>query len=405
MIESVNAEWRAELEKELKENILGFWKEHTLDKTNGGFIGEMNGAGEIVPGAHKSLVLNARILWTFAAAYRRYGQEDDLRMAELALEQLETRFRDEEHGGFYWMIHPEGSPSEDKKQVYGQAFVIYALAEYVRATGNREPLGLAEEIYRLLERYAYDPVHTGYIEALARNWSETDDLSLSGKDLNERKSMNTHLHVLEAYTNLYRIWKPEGLRLKLKELIEVHLDRILDSSGSHFLLFFDDEWNSQAADVSYGHDIEGSWLLWEAAEVLGDPELEARVHKAALAMAHATLEEGTDADGAVFNELHGNGKLDDSKDWWPQAEAMVGYLNAYQLSGEERYLEASQRSWRFIQEKISDREGGEWHWQVTREGVPNPLQQKVGAWKCPYHNSRACLEAVERLESLTKRSR
>lgn len=200
MIESMNAEWRAELEKELKENILGFWKEHTLDETNGGFIGEMNGAGEIVPGAHKSLVLNARILWTFAAAYRRYGQEDDLRMADRALDQLKTRFKDEEHGGFYWMIHPEGSPSEDKKQVYGQAFVIYALAEYVRATGNREPLGLAEEIYRLLERYAYDPVHTGYIEALARDWSETDDLSLSGKDLNERKSMNTHLHVLEAYT-------------------------------------------------------------------------------------------------------------------------------------------------------------------------------------------------------------
>ena len=184
----------------------------------------------------------------------------------------------------------------------------------------------------------------------------------------------------------------------------MHLDYILDGNTNHFKLFFDDEWNSQSTDVSYGHDIEGSWLLWEAAEVLGDRELEERVRRAALEMARATLEEGTDSDGAIFNELHGNGKLDDTKDWWPQAEAMVGYLNAYQLSGEERYLQAARSSWQFISDRIIDRDKGEWHWQVSRDGVPNPEQQKVGAWKCPYHNSRACLEAVERLQTLTKSS-
>lgn len=325
--------WLEEVESELKNNILGFWKARTIDDTHGGFIGAMNADGEIDHGADKSLVLNARILWTFAAAYRKYGQDDDLHMAERALEQLKSGFADKEYGGFYWMIHPDGTPSEDKKQVYGQAFVIYALAEYIRATDNREPLQLAEDIYRLLERYAYDPVHTGYVEALSREWSETDDLSLSGKDLNERKSMNTHLHVLEAYTNLYRIWKPEGLRLKLKELIEVHLNLILDAESGHFKLFFDDEWNSQSADVSYGHDIEGSWLLWEAAEVLGDPELLDKLRAAAIQMAVATLTEGTDTDGAIYNELHADGRLDDSKDWWPQAKRWSDILMPTRLVG------------------------------------------------------------------------
>lgn len=193
-----------------------------------------------------------------------------------------------------------------------------------------------------------------------------------------------------------------GLRLKLKELIEVHLNLILDAESGHFKLFFDDEWNSQSADVSYGHDIEGSWLLWEAAEVLGDPELLDKLRAAAIQMAVATLTEGTDTDGAIYNELHADGRLDDSKDWWPQAEAMVGYLNAYQISGEVQYLHAAHRSWSFIRDYIVDRTGGEWHWQVFRSGEPNLSQQKVGAWKCPYHNSRACLEAIERLESILK---
>ncbi|MBW7456074.1 AGE family epimerase/isomerase, partial [Paenibacillus sepulcri] len=270
-------QWSDELEREVKDNILSFWKRHSVDEERGGFIGRMDSDGSIDPDADKGLVLNARILWTFAAAYRIYGAEEDLIMARRALDALETTFLDHEHGGFYWMITAQGAPSQDKKQVYGQAFVIYALAEYVRATGDHKPLKLAEQVYRLLEKHAYDPVHRGYVEALARDWGETSDMSLSGKDLNERKSMNTHLHVLEAYTNLYRVWRQDGLRGKLQELIEVHLERIIDPQSHHFLLFFNDEWESKSGDVSYGHDIEGSWLLYEAAEVLGNHELTARV--------------------------------------------------------------------------------------------------------------------------------
>lgn len=391
------AQWREELEAELKESILGFWTKHTIDEKNGGFVGEIKHDMTVVGDADKGLVLNARILWTFASAYRVYKDEAYLRMAERAYAELDRKFRDRTNGGLYWMVDASGKPSQDKKQVYGQAFAIYALSEYYRAAGFGPALVWAKELYLLLEKHAYDPAHRGYIEALAADWTQTGDLSLSGKDLNERKSMNTHLHVLEAYTNLYRVWQPEGLRMKLADLIDIHLEKIVDASSHHFLLFFDDEWVSKSEHVSYGHDIEGSWLLCEAADVLSDEARIARVRKEALAMADATIAEGIDADGGVFNEADGHGHLDDSKDWWPQAEAMVGFLNAYQLTGKEAYLQAASNSWTFIKSFIRDAENGEWHWQVTREGVPVTTHPKVDPWKCPYHNGRACLEGLERL--------
>ncbi|QJD82046.1 AGE family epimerase/isomerase [Cohnella herbarum] len=395
--------WRAELEKELKSNILGFWMKHTIDERNGGFVGEIGSDMSIKPDADKGLVLNARILWTFATAYRVYQDEAYRTIADRAYEELGQRFRDRKHGGLYWIVDAFGHPVQDKKQVYGQAFVIYALSEYFRATGSEEALSWAKELYRLIEKHAWDSVHRGYIEALAGDWTETNDLSLSGKDLNERKSMNTHLHVLEAYTNLYRAWKPEGLRMKLAELIDIHLELIVDSNNNHFKLFFDDEWNSKTEQVSYGHDIEGSWLLCEAAEVLGDDARIRKVNEAAYAMAEATLAEGTDSDGGIYNEADGKGHIDDSKDWWPQAEAMVGFLNAYQLSGNEAMLRAAMKSWSFTKTFIIDDENGEWHWQVSRDGVPNRSYAKVDRWKCPYHNSRACFEGLERLAHLIQR--
>lgn len=395
-------QWRFELEEELQSNILGFWMKHAVDDLNGGFVGEIKSDMTVLADADKGLVLHARILWTFATAYRFYENEAYLAMARRAYEALDTMFRDREYGGLYWMADTSGKPVQDKKQVYGQSFVIYALSEYYRATGAEEALVWAQELYRLIEKHAYDNVHRGYVEALARDWSETNDLSLSGKDLNERKSMNTHLHVLEAYTNLYRVWKLDGLRMKLAELIDIHLDLIVNKENHHFLLFFDDEWNSKSEHISYGHDIEGSWLLCEAADVLGDEERIARVHAEALAMAEATLAEGMDSDGGIYNEADGHGHLDDTKDWWPQAEAMVGFMNAYQLSGNADLLQAAKASWTFTKRYIIDSENGEWHWQVSREGVPNLSYAKVDPWKCPYHNSRACFEGLERLTRMAR---
>ncbi|AIQ51626.1 AGE family epimerase/isomerase [Paenibacillus sp. FSL R7-0331] len=394
--------WLNALTNELQNNILGFWIKHTLDEEHGGFVGEIDNQLNVIAGAEKSLVLNARILWTFATAYRTYGSAEYLSMAERAYRYLLEHFLDKEYGGLYWMVDASGVPSQPKKQVYGQAFAIYALAEYHHATGDQNALKLAVEIFRVLEKHSYDPLYKGYIEALSREWEVTDELSLSDKDMNEKKSMNTHLHVLEGYTGLYQVWKSEELRVKLAELINTMLDHIVDDQDRHFHLFMDEEWHIKSDITSYGHDIEGSWLLVEAAEVLGDEALLERVRKVAVTMAEAVLAEGIDKDGGIWNEAVPSGLLNEEKDWWPQAEAMVGFYNAYQLTQDTRYLDASAAVWEFIDRYIVDHKLGEWYWAVDEHLQPLAHAPKVSAWKCPYHNSRACFEMIGRLQAAVK---
>lgn len=392
--------WRDEIELELKENILSFWMKHSVDEKNGGFVGAITNDLAIVAEADKSLVLNARILWTFASAYRLYNDPSYFQIADRAYEYLIQYFWDEQYGGFYWMLNSTGEPIQTKKQIYGQAFVIYAITEYIRARPNQKALHQAIILFENMERYSYDGTYKGYVEALGRNWEETDDLSLSGTDLNEKKSMNTHLHVLEAYTNLFRVWQSDVLKGKLQQLIEVTIEHIVDKETNHFLLFFDEKWEIKSHEISYGHDIEGSWLLMEAAEVLGNEQLLHRCEEIALAMAQSTYEEGLDADGAVINEADPNGWTDTDKHWWPQAEAVIGFLNAYQMSGEDRYLQAAYQAWRFIDEYIVDKNNGEWFWKVDQAGKPSNDLLKVDSWKCPYHNGRMGFEAIERLERI-----
>ncbi|WP_169083537.1 AGE family epimerase/isomerase [Paenibacillus sp. PL91] len=394
-----NQQWLASIKHELESNILGFWMAHTLDETNGGFYGFISRDLTVNPEAGKSLVLNTRILWTFASAYRITGNDTYLQIAERAYRYVNEHFTDPEYGGLYWMVDASGKPSETKKQVYGQAFAIYAYSEYYRATGNEAALQQAIGLFHTLEKYSYDQQYKGYFEALTREWLETDDNSLSEKDLNEKKSMNTHLHVMEGYTNLYRVWKSDELHDKLKELIEITIKHIINGDNAHFILFFDEQWNGKSEHISYGHDIEGSWLLVEAAEVLGDEELLASAKAIAIRMAEATLNEGVDEDGGLLNEAGPEGFIDTDKDWWPQAEAVVGFYNAYQMTGEDKYREAAVRSWQFIESCMVDKEHGEWHWSVKRDGTPSENIEKVSPWKCPYHNGRACYEMIERLSS------
>ncbi|HTG71354.1 MAG TPA: AGE family epimerase/isomerase [Candidatus Udaeobacter sp.] len=396
-----NQQWLASIKQELESNILSFWMEHTLDEKNGGFYGFISRDLTVNQGAGKSLVLNTRILWTFASAYRITGNESYLKIAERAYRYVNEYFTDQQYGGLYWMIDAEGKPAETKKQVYGQAFAIYAFSEYYRATGSEAALQQAIELFHTLERYSYDQEYKGYFEALTRDWQETGDNSLSEKDLNEKKSMNTHLHVMEGYTNLYRVWKSDELHAKLKELIEITIKHIINEDNAHFILFFDEQWNRKSEHISYGHDIEGSWLLVEAAEVLGDEALLASARAIAIRMAEATLNEGVDGDGGLFNEAGPEGLIDTDKDWWPQAEAVVGFYNAYQLTGDEKYREAAVRSWQFIESFIVDKEHGEWHWSVKRDGSPSGNIEKASPWKCPYHNGRACFEMIERLSGTT----
>ncbi len=387
---------------DLEGNILPFWARESVDEEHGGFFGFLSESGVADPLAPKGGVLCARILWAYSAALRRTGDPDHRRMADRAFEELRGRFWDAEHGGTYWMLDGFGRPHSDRKQTYALAFSLYGLAEFHRATDSPVALERAVELYRALEAHASDPAYGGYWEARARDWGPLADVRLSEKDSNAPKSMNTHLHVMESYANLLRAWDDAGLRGRLRALVELHLDRILDPVTGHLLLFFDQQWEPLSRAASYGHDIEASWLLVEAAEAVGDQALAERTRTAAVRMARVSLAEGVDATrGGMFAERDEDGHLDDEKHWWMQAEAVVGFLNAFELTREEPFLRAAEGTWAFVERFLIDRVHGEWRWRVRRDGTPIPGLPKVEPWKCPYHNSRAAFEVADRVARLT----
>jgi len=390
-----------QLRHELEHGILPYWLEHGPDQEHGGFVGLVSGDDVASAAAPKGAILNARILWTFSAAYRALRRGEYRCTAERAAAYLQGHFLDPEHGGAYWMLDAGGAPLDDRKHVYAQAFAIYGLVEYHRATGDEAALTAARQLYSLVERHAADAVRGGYLEAFSRDWTPLEDVRLSPDDPDERRSMNTPLHLLEAYTALSRVWPDPGLRERLHALIELFLDRIIDPESGHLHVFFDDDWVARSGEVAFGHDIEASWLLVEAAGEAGDAGLSARVRAASLRLAEAVLETGIDACGGIFE--WGGAVTDTDKEWWPQAEAIVGFLNAYELTGRGPFLDATLRTWDFVSRHVVDAEHGEWFRRVARDGTPRPGHEKAGPWKCPYHNSRACLEVMARVERLHTR--
>lgn len=388
---SVNTDrFRRECLTELQDNILPYWRDKMIDHQNGGFYGRRDGFDKLDEYADKGVILNTRILWTFSHAAHRFSKEYN-GLATRAYEFLIDRFVDHEKGGVYWMLDYKGIPVNTKKQVYAQAFAIYALAEYYLLSGNESSLKHAIGLFHNIERYSFDGRDNGYLEAFDRDWKLLEDLRLSDKDANEKKTMNTHLHVLEAYTNLYRCWRDNRLLTQLKNLIGLFNRRII-TSDHHFGLFFDDKWNSRSAAISYGHDIEGSWLLYEAAIVSEDEGLIRETGEMAIRMVDAAIREGLDDDGGLRNESH-----DPNKDWWPQAESLVGLVNAWQITRSPAYLATAEKVWGFIRKHIIDPKNGEWFWGVNHSGEVNWREDKAGPWKCPYHNARAMLELAERL--------
>ena len=385
-----------EMGRELTDGILPYWRERTVDREHGGFYGQIDGQDDVVADARKGAVLNARILWAFSAASRVLDDDTYRPLADRAYAYLNEHFWDRQHGGVYWMLSADGEPVDPKKQVYAQAFATYAMAEYHRLTGRDESLERAVRLFRLIEEHAFDAEDGGYFEAYSRDWRLRADVRLSEKDANEKKTMNTHLHVLEAYTNLYREWPDSALEAQLRAAVRLFLDTFLDAETNHLIGFFDEQWTPRTGFVSYGHDIEASWLLVEAAKVLGDDALVEETQSAALRMARTTQAEGQDADGGLFYEMGVDGTLDDDKHCWPQAEAIVGFVNAYEISGEQAFLEAAAACWAFTQEHVIDAEHGEWFFSVSRTGVPHRDENKVGPWKGPYHSTRACLEVMRR---------
>ena len=413
----------------LENNILRFWLDKMQDKENGGFYGQMTGEGELVKTADKGGILNARILWSFSAAYRVLRKPEYLEAATRAKEYIIEHFIDEEFGGTYWSLDYKGNPKDTKKQFYAIGFMIYGLSEYARATGDHEALEYAIQLYECIEEHSLDKQYNGYIEACTREWGEIADMRLSELDANFPKSQNTHLHIIEPYTNLFRALKeldaienatndyglkpyvgqfttvnisvdPDiviRLEASLRNLIHIFTDKILNPQTHHLDLFFDMDWKREAGALeSYGHDIECSWLLHEAALVLGDDIVLKKVEPIVQMVAKAS-EKGLNEDGSMVHEANlDTGYVDNDRHWWVQAENVVGWINIYQYFGDEDALQKALNGWQYIKNNLIDREGGEWWWSRDPQRNINRKDDKAGFWKCPYHNSRMCLEILER---------
>lgn len=378
-------------------DILHYWMEKTPDHENGGFLGKIDNNNIITPDSPKGSVLNARILWSFAAAYNYDSQPQYLETAERAYHYIAEHFVDNNYGGVYWTVDAQGNPLDTKKQVYAIAFTIYAFSEYFIASGREVARDHAVELYQDLIKYSLDKEKGGYFEAFGQQWEPISDLRLSDKDANEKKTMNTHLHVLEAFANLYRIWPDEELKTRITDLLKNFILHIIDAETGHLKLFFDEDWNSKSVIISYGHDIEAAWLLLEAAEIIEDSDWIARLKDIAVKMAYATIE-GIDKDGGLWYEKDPSADhIIKEKHWWVQAEAMVGFYNAWQISADPIFLERFERIWDYTQQHIIDHENGEWFWGIGPDGSVMAGEDKAGLWKCPYHNSRACIEILKRL--------
>jgi len=364
----------------LVNNILRFWSERMVDKEHGGFYGRIDGHNILHPEAEKGAVLNARILWTFASAARILHRMPYRILAARAKDYLITRFIDPQYGGVYWSLNADGTPLDTKKQTYAIAFAIYGLTEYYRATGDQETLDIAIRLFEDIEAHAFDAVNVGYIEALTRDWQPIADMRLSESDENGSRTMNTHLHVLEAYTNLYRVYKDERVARQLRVLISIFVNRLFNPSNGHLDLFFNDQWQGRRDKTSPGHDIEAAWLLREALEVLGDKDLLQQTLPVCRRLAVA-------ARDGILKETQ----------WWCYAEAVVGYVDQYQDIRDTHHWLMAEKAYAFIQSNLLDREHGEWYWSVLPDGTPDRDNDKAGFWKCPYHNSRMCFELIERL--------
>ena len=387
---------RTEVEHELTTGILPFWMEKMTDNVQGGFYGRIDGDDNLHADAPKGAILNARILWTFSAAYRLLRKPEYLETATRAKRYIIDKFYDNDFGGVYWSLTADGEPLDDKKQIYAQGFAIYGLSEYARATGDREALDYAVKLFETVEKYSFDRARNGYIEAFTREWQPIEDMRLSDKDENTSKTMNTHLHILEPYANLYRVWKDERLERQLRNMLDLFTGKILNKKTYHLDLFFDNCWHTDGNIISYGHDIEASWLIHEAALVLGDEALLKRIEPVVVNIARAA-DEGLNPDGSmIYERFTAEDRTDRELHWWVQAENVVGHVNLYQHFGDEKALDTAMKCWQFIKDKIIDHANGEWHWSLMPDGSVNRRDDKAGFWKCPYHNGRMCMEIIER---------
>ena len=379
-----------EVRENLTSNILPYWLR--LKDPRGGFYGEVTADGTVLYDAPRGVILNARLIWSFAAAYEALKDSACLVAAVHARDYFLAHFCDHKYGGVYWSVDASGERLDTKKQLYAQGFAIYGLSELYRVTRDDEALKEAINLYKVVETYFADKENGGYIEALSRDFSPLEDMSLSAHDINADKTMNSHLHILEAYANLYRVWPDEGLKDRVEALLDLIGTRVMAPDG-HLQLYFRRDWSVLPGGISFGHDIETSWLALECAFALKDLDLVNRVRPWARAMGEAG-NQGLLPDGSMRYEKLLDGTYDDSRQWWVQAETVVGNLWLSKFHGDALAADRALSPWAYIREHLVDSDAGEWWWAVLPDGSLDLSQPKAGFWKCPYHNTRMCLQVL-----------
>ena len=382
--------------------ICHWWDDNVI--VPDGFVGEVDYDGVVKPLAPKGIVLATRLLWFYSEAGLFLSKQENQprwqKVADHLYQYIVEHFIDTQHGGVFWQLSASGQVSNSRKQIYAQAFAVYAFSAYYRLSNKPAALGLALDIFALIERYGLDSINGGYCEAFTREWHSLDDIRLSEKDLNSAKSMNTHLHILEAYTGLYLASKNRQVKSALVVLIECYSMRFPFADTAHLKMFMTAAWQDESLDYSYGHDIESSWLLWQAIVAVEDDRLQQQGKPLILALVNACKNEGIESDGALIDaySLVKQAKIED-RVWWVQAEAMVGFFNAYEMTQDASYIALVNGLWQFLKSEIIDFEQGEWRW-MAKDDPKGKNYYTAGFWKGPYHNGRALIEICRRIQNL-----
>lgn len=384
----------SEVREHLTKALIPFW-EGLKDETYGGYYGYMGYDLVVNQKAEKGCILNSRILWFFSNAYDLLREEHLLEHAKHAYQFLKEYCIDATYGGVYWSLHCDGTVLDGTKHTYNQAFAIYALSSYYAVTKEEEALEIAQNLYQLIEERCKD--EEGYLEAFTIDFKPESNEKLSENGVLAEKTMNTLLHVFEAYTELYRVTKKEEVGNNLRFMMELFTDKVYNKQLGRQEVFFDSHWNSLLDLYSYGHDIETSWLMDRGAEVLADKSYQEKIGQVTKVIAENIYHRAY-IDHSLVNEAE-DGVVDKTRVWWVQAETVVGFLNAWQKQkGCDYYLEGAFDVWNYIKEYMIDkRNGSEWYWALDENH--NPIEKPiVEPWKCPYHNGRMCIEVIRRLE-------
>lgn len=384
-----------EIKNHLQKQLIPFWKS-LRDEQYGGYYGYMGMDGQIDKKAVKGCILNSRITWFFSQAYLLLKDETILEEARHGFEFLKKYCYDEKFEGVYWSLTYDGEPEDDTKHTYNQAFAIYALSSYYEATKDEESIQIAEKLYEVIEQKCKD--EAGYLEAFTRDFKPESNEKLSENGVMASRTMNTLLHIFEAYTEFYKVTKREDVANKLKWILDIMADKIYNPDLQRQEVFFDLNYHSLIDLHSYGHDIETAWLIDRGLEVLEDEEYEEKIRPIIKNLTKKIYDIAFDGY-SVSNECE-KGVVDTDRVWWVQAESIVGFLNGWQKEGKKDYYEAAEQIWEYIKTNIiQENLGGEWCWLINKDGRVYEEKPLVDPWKCPYHNGRMCIEVIRRLDN------